>query len=166
MNDNETKNSENITPYRASGNLNTAISNPKVNINDTMNVNIQSMATNEVPLNGSNVGSTSINNSAISSIPNIPNQNLPSNMPSANNINNNTSVNINTQSGNYNSSNNINTVGNSNVKRTYVTNDNKPRKKKISLNIGSEFKIALLIVVILLVFIFILPMITDLFKAH
>ena len=48
-----------------------------------------------------------------------------------------------------------------NVNRTYVDN-NKPKKKTVSIKIGPEFKIAFLIVVILLVFIFLLPMISDL----
>ena len=50
-----------------------------------------------------------------------------------------------------------------NVNRTYVDN-NKPKKKTVSIKIGPEFKIAFLIVVILLVFIFLLPMISDLLR--
>ena len=46
MNENQDYNNGNITPYKASGNLNTVIANPSVNINDTMNVNIKNMATN------------------------------------------------------------------------------------------------------------------------
>ena len=51
----------------------------------------------------------------------------------------------------------------STVTKTYVTSDNKPKKKTISLNIGPEFKIAILIIVILLLFIFLLPMLPNLF---
>lgn len=45
MNDVNDKN-EDVTPYRASGNLNTYIGIPKINVNDPMNVNIQNVNTN------------------------------------------------------------------------------------------------------------------------
>ena len=88
MNYDDDKKLENVTPYRATGNLNTAISNPSIDINDTMDVNI---------------------------------------------------------------------------KKTYVTTDNKPKKKKFDLNLTKEFKIALLIIVILFVFVFILDLLPKLF---
>ena len=46
MNQNENQSNEKVTPYKATANLNTAISNPSVDINDTMNINIQTMSTN------------------------------------------------------------------------------------------------------------------------
>ena len=52
------------------------------------------------------------------------------------------------------------------VNRTYVTTDNKPKKKKLSSSLGPEFKIALLIIVVLLVFIFLLPVISDLLGGY
>ena len=54
-------------------------------------------------------------------------------------------------------------VNNTNVKKTYVTTDNKPQKKKFNLNLTKEFKIALLIIVILFVFVFILDLLPKLF---
>ena len=59
MNYDDDKKLENVTPYRATGNLNTAISNPSIDINDTMDVNIKSVntvqnnqvnTTNSIPL--------------------------------------------------------------------------------------------------------------------
>ena len=72
------------------------------------------------------------------------------------NGNNNVSVINNNVNNNY-----VATSGN--VNRTYVDN-NKPKKKTVSIKIGPEFKIAFLIVVILLIFIFLLPMISDLLR--
>lgn len=156
MNENNNYDSGNVRPYKASGNLNTAIGNPSVNINDTMNMNIKSMNTSSV---------TSSNN-----------QNYNGIMPNQNNVNYSTSGIIDTQTtsnaqsiypnqtnqNNYaasveNKPNNQSNYAN----RTYVTPDNKSKKKAIKLDLGPEFKIALLIMVVLLVFIFLLPMIHD-----
>lgn len=153
-NNNDEHNNENIAHYRASGNLNTAIGNPSVNINDTMNVNIQNMVTN--------------NSDFQPKPPEEQSQILNNNMVTNQNIN------VDKQSNMIKNQNNINNnqytnkanISASDVTRTYVTTDNRPKKKKLTLNLGSEFKIALLIIVILLVFIFILPLITDLFKGH
>lgn len=124
---------DNLTPYRASSNLNTAISNPTVNINDPMNVNIQNST---MPPRNSAPYSNPMPEANYA----MPSQNAPRQEAVVPPVNNQV--------------------------KEYTSLDNKrPKKKKLSINIGSEFKIALLIVVILLVFIFILPMITDLFKA-
>ena len=45
MNYDDDKKIDNVTPYKATGNLNTAISNPTVHINDAMNMNIKSVNT-------------------------------------------------------------------------------------------------------------------------
>lgn len=165
------KNYNNVTPYRATGNLNTAIANPSVNINDTMNVNIQSMATNVPPVN--NVQNNNIQQNIASEVNNqtpienrVPINTAPTQNPApVNNTYQNTASNINViptvkvPTG-------ANTDSSSSVKRTYVSSDNKPKKKTISLNLGPEFKTALLIIVILLVFIFLLPMISDIFNGY
>ena len=143
------------SPYKASRNLNTAIGNPSVNINDTMNINIQNMATNSIPVNNQTPIEAQVTDvkAPINKVENTYNPNVNNLNNSLNNINIQNDIN----------QNNINT---SNVTRTYVSADNKPKKKKLVLNLGSEFKIALLIIVILLVFIFILPMITNLLKGY
>lgn len=53
-----------------------------------------------------------------------------------------------------------------NVTKTYIGSNNKPKKKTMTLNLGPEFKIAFLIVVILLVFVFLLPYISELIRGY
>jgi len=149
MNNENEKIDNNIAPYRATQNLNTAIANPTVNINDTMGVNIQNVSTNR-PKESPPAEETHLPNNNIN-VNTIPNMNANQNVlvqNSSNNINN-----------------NVQRENTQNVTRTYVTADNKPKKKKLTLNLGSEFKIALLIIVILLVFIFLLPLITNLING-
>ena len=73
MNYDDDKKLENVTPYRATGNLNTAISNPSIDINDTMDVNIKSVntvqnnqvnTTNSIPLTNNQNTMNQINRSA------------------------------------------------------------------------------------------------------
>lgn len=106
------------------------------------------------------------------------------------NANFNDMMNVNIQSGTTNSSNHGNNVINSNnniqasptidssnavnsnynnsenVTKTYIGSNNKPKKKTMTLNLGPEFKIAFLIVVILLVFVFLLPYISELIRGY
>lgn len=155
MNDNNGYNS-NVTPYKASGNLNTAIENPSVNINDTMNVNIQSMVTNRSVM--TNNGNSNVQNQ----VPISNNQDINNGVISTNNIGrSNNLLNNNEISGQQ-----VNNQSGSFVNKTYVTVDNKPKKKNVSLKLGSEFKVVLLIVIILMIFIFLLPIITDLFNGY
>ncbi len=163
MNENQEYNSENIKPYKATGNLNTAIGNPSVNINDTMNINIQNMSTNTVNTTSSQNNQNSM---PLSSLQMPMNNGIP--------VNNSVSLNNNISTNNIAtnitntpvSSQPVNNQNNSFVKKTYVTTDNKPKKKNISLHFGSEFKIVLLIMVILLVFVFLLPVISDMFGGY
>ena len=158
-------NNNNVQKYQASStNLNTVISNPTVNINDTMNMNIQNMSSNQGINNTANGNVNSMINPSVTA-PNIPVNSgpEPTNKYINTNINNNNTVNSNINNNNVNT---INTSNMSNVapsiNRTYVTNEVKPKKKTTSIKMGSEFKTALLIVVILLIFILFLPIISDL----
>ena len=161
-------NNNNVQKYQASStNLNTVISNPTVNINDTMNMNIQNMSSNQGINNTANGNVNSMINPSVTA-PNIPVNSgpEPTNKYINTNINNN---NNNTVNSNINNNNNVNTINTSNmsnvapsINRTYVTNEVKPKKKTASIKMGSEFKTALLIVVILLIFILFLPIISDL----
>ncbi len=158
-------NNNNVQRYQASStNLNTVISNPTVNINDTMNMNIQNMSSNQGINNTANGNVNSMINPSVTA-PNIPVNSgpEPTNKYINTNINNNNTVNSNINNNNVNT---INTSNMSNVapsiNRTYVTNEVKPKKKTTSIKMGSEFKTALLIVVILLIFILFLPIISDL----
>lgn len=153
-------------PYKATTNLNTAIGNPSVNINDTMNVNIKTMST---PSDYQNL----VQNNDV-----IPNNTLTTtNIQSVNTLNQTykeqtteiPSINTNQNVNNYTQNNNIpsqNIQDSNTVKKTYVNMDNKPRKKTITFNLGPEFKIAILIIVILLVFVFLLPIINELIFGY
>ena len=160
MNENKDYNSGTVRPYKATSNLNTAIGNPSVNINDTMNVNIQNVATNTVVTsniqndqnNNLNISNDRVQTQQNQNSPGMVTYNIPQNNIPNNNINNN-SHQPNNQQANY-------------VTRRYVTTDNKSKKKTLKINLGPEFKIALLIVVILLVFVFLLPIISEIFLGY
>lgn len=149
MNENDKYNSSTSTSYRAT-NLNTAIGNPNININDPMNMNIKTMATNSV----TNDSQGEANNNYI--LNNNQNTNYPNTNSQVPNIVNNT---INVQQ-------NYSTNLQNGVRKTYVTTDNRPKKKNLAINIGSEFKIAILIIVILLVFVFLLPMLSEMLFGY
>lgn len=169
MNENNNYNKSNVGPYKASGNLNTFIGNPSVNINDTMDVNIQSIATNDVNKNDSNGINTSFENVHDSLINQSVVQNnhqigvnltnTPINNANANYSTNTTVTNVNNNSNNTNRNDN-------NVTKTYVGVNGRAKKKNIQLKLGSEFKMALLIIVILMIFIFLLPKISEIFRGY
>lgn len=166
MNENNNYNNGNVSPYKASGNLNTIIGNPAVNINSAMDVNIQNVATNKVNVNNSNDLSTASKNMRSSGVNLLGVQNNSSvvtNTPINNtNINHNSDTkvtNIDNTSNNAYSNNNY-------VTKTYVEKNDKPKKKNIQLKLGAEFKMALLIVVILMIFIFLLPKISEIFRGY
>ena len=139
-NTNNDNNSNGVGPYRATSNMNTYIDTPNANFNGMMNVNIQNTTTN----NNQNVADISTNTTSTS----------------------NASVNV-TTSNTYTSSDaNVSSNNSDGVVRTYVSSDNKPKKKTVTFNIGTEFKIAFLIVVILLVFVFLLPYISELIRGY
>ena len=139
-NTNNDNNSNGVGPYRATSNMNTYIDTPNANFNGMMNVNIQNTTTN----NNHNVADISTNTTSTS----------------------NASVNV-TTSNTYTSSDaNVSSNNSDGVVRTYVSSDNKPKKKTVTFNLGTEFKIAFLIVVILLVFVFLLPYISELIRGY
>lgn len=139
-NTNNDNNSNGVGPYRATSNMNTYIDTPNANFNGMMNVNIQNTTTN----NNQNVADISTNTTSTS----------------------NASVNV-TTSNTYTSSDaNVSSNNSDGVVRTYVSSDNKPKKKTVTFNLGTEFKIAFLIVVILLVFVFLLPYISELIRGY
>lgn len=139
-NTNNDNNSNGVGPYRATSNMNTYIDTPNANFNGMMNVNIQNTTTN----NNQNVADISTNTTSAS----------------------NASVNV-TTSNTYTSSDaNVSSNNSDGVVRTYVSSDNKPKKKTVTFNLGTEFKIAFLIVVILLVFVFLLPYISELIRGY
>lgn len=139
-NTNNDNNSNGVGPYRATSNMNTYIDTPNANFNGMMNVNIQNTTTN----NNQNVADISTNTTSTS----------------------NASVNVTTSNTCTSSDANVSSNNSDGVVRTYVSSDNKPKKKTVTLNLGPEFKIAFLIVVILLVFVFLLPYISELIRGY
>ena len=135
----QSNNNQDVGPYKATGNLNTIISNPSANINNAMNVNIQNIPAE------------------------IQAQPLPVEQPAQapieplqNNISN-------EQLQNQNVAQEQNTE--STVTKTYISNENKPKKKTVTISMGPEFKMALLIIVLLLIFILFLPLVPNLFRG-
>lgn len=164
MNENNNYNKSNVGPYKASGNLNTFIGNPSVNINDTMDVNIQSIATNDVHKNDSNNINTSPRSMYDDGINQYGVQNNYQTLVTNTSINNtNAKYSANTI---FTDTNNNSNKTNNNITKTYVGVNEKPKKKNIQLKLGSEFKIALLIIVILMIFIFLLPKISEIFRGY
>lgn len=125
-----------MSDYKATNNMNTYIDTPNANFSDMMNVNIQNANMNTNVTGG--VPNTGVNPSTDMNV----NTGVNTNGVNTNGVNN---MNINA---------NPNTSG---VTRTYVSGNNKPKKKTVKISLGSEFRIALLIVVLLLVFVFLLP---------
>lgn len=83
------------------------------------------------------------------------------------NTNTNNELNVsNVNSSSVNSNDNVSTMNDGLVTRTYVSSDNKPKKKTVKINLGTEFKIALLIVVVLLVFILLIPYFESMFRGY
>ena len=110
----------NVSPYKATGNLNRTISNPSASINDAMNVNIQNVTTN--------------NTQVVEPVPiNTPPQQQSNTIPvtpraQTNNINNQSIIEeaLKKQTA-------TNTINNNNVNnKVYVNNENKPKKKEIN----------------------------------
>ena len=164
MNENNNYNDERV-PYRATTNLNTAIGNPSVNINDAMNVNIKTMSTpssyQSLVQNSGVIPNTPLTTSNTQS---VETQNQVYQTQTTGVANNNAQQNIN----NYPNNNitNQNMQDSNSVKKTYVNMDNKPKKKTITFNVGPEFKIAIFIIVILLIFVFLLPIINEIIFGY
>ena len=142
---NESQDNNNVAPYKASGNLNTMLSNPSANINNTMNVNIQNV--NE-PVNNQNNNSSqnvSVQNSNVNTV----------------NTSNNTNVNNNANSAPTPNNQNVVNPTTNNVNRTFVNEEPKKQKKTVKITYSPELKIAIFIVVLLLVFLMFIPVIEN-----
>lgn len=173
-----------VTPYHATGNLNTAIGNPNINVNDPMNVNIQN--------GGLNTNNTS------SAVPPVdllkPEGQISNGMPvgeqPSTNFNNNSNVvlnlnqpsvapNMNGQGGQQSTAQNTNYQPD--VTEQYIPNQElqddqvyktttyistqpsmtQKKKKTVKLTLSPETKIAMVIALILFIFIMVMPTIYD-----
>ena len=147
---NDTNNNNNVTPYKASGNLNTMLNNPSANINNTMNVNIQNVnepISNSTNNTGQNVVPPITNVSNSSTISNTQISNKEKTEPV---VDNQGMVNVSTTN---------------NVNRTFVNDEPKKQKKTVKITYSQELKIAVLIVVLLLVFLMFIPVIENFFRS-
>lgn len=125
-------------PYRAStGNLNTGIGTDNININSPTAVNMQGDSSSNVE-----------NNDSVQYMDSFQ-MITPTKQ-------------ANTYVPNYEE---VGTASSNDTPKTYVTMDNRAKKKKsVSFNLGKEFGTALILVIILLIFVFFLPNIADLFR--
>ncbi len=174
-----------VTPYKATTNLNTALNQPNMNTLNATKVNINNTGINN------NMGIDSLMKSNDNSIPNDinSNNNNNNNNNNGNTINNNISVN-NTSNDINNNMNTINnnidtsTLDNNSLDvterfykeepiydkvteqtTTYISNmEDIPKKKKISIKLSKDAQVFILIVVIILIFILILPTLSDFIK--
>ena len=77
MQESNDNNNESLTPYKASGNLNTSIGIPHMDVNDPMNINIQNVNTNSSMMNNvdNNYQTNNFTNSNIDNNDNITSKN-------------------------------------------------------------------------------------------
>ena len=138
-------NGENIpTPYKASGNLNTSIGNPSMDVNNTMQVNIQSV--------NSNISNNNANNGGNSVVPKAESI-------SASNQNVQVTPKTSTPPNNYASSSSDSKENE--IKKPYIPNQNSTGQSKSKVKMGPEVRFAFLIVVLLIIFVLLLPMISK-----
>jgi len=164
---------DNSNVYRATSNLNTALENPDVTVENTMEINIQDLDNNDQSYVGNkdfiinnNYDSILLENNISNDINNVSNDNVVSNI---NNVSNDNVVsNINNVS-NDNVVSNINNVSSDNV----VSNvDNvsykptmKPKKKPATgIKLAKEVKAMMIIILFLLIVVFVIPYVYDYFK--
>ncbi|MBR3162215.1 MAG: hypothetical protein IKF19_05745 [Bacilli bacterium] len=149
MNDNI---NENNTRYKATTNLNTAIENPQINVNNATDVNVQDLGYNNYVAQNNNTNDEFISNNYSTSTNNdMPetnlNQNIDSNLNDTNYISNN----------NYNISNNNSYSYEPTIEEKKVDNEN-----FISHLLHSkEFKALIFILLILCLFLLLMPYIYD-----
>ena len=140
------------TPYRASGNLNTSIGNPSMDVNNAMQINIQSV--NTAANNKTNV---SVNTNNTSKPVTNANNSVPKSATNKEQVNKQSKTVV---PNNYVNSSNADKEG---IKKAYVPNQNQNHtsQKNGKVKMGAEFRFAFLIVVLLLAFVLLLPMITS-----
>ena len=143
-------------PYKASKNLNTSIGNPSVDINNTMNINIQNVSTSEKkPQEVSN--SVEVQN-------NVVENNKEKNASESSQKNNTISKTSNPYTLNVSPKENSNEKNIKNEEHVYVPkeeNNSEEEAKPKGIKLGSEFRMALLIIIFLLAVLFLLPVVSD-----
>ena len=133
---------DNSNVYRATSNLNTALENPDVTVENTMGINIQDLDNNDQSYVGNkdfiinnNYDSILVENNISNDINNVSNDNVVSN---------------------------INNVSNDNVSYKPTM---KPKKKPATgIKLAKEVKAMMIIILFLLIVVFVIPYVYDYFK--
>lgn len=165
MNENDLNNNRDTVPYKATGNLNTVIGNPDINMNSAMTSNI-------LENNSQNINSDSfVNNTTSVNVNNTSSTNVDNNLSLNNNII--VQSNLTRESSVVNKSNydalkqnvppSIDTSQSFKYENVYESNVDK--KKKRSFKIPSEFITAIIVVAILLFSLLFFDPIFDFFRS-
>ena len=165
MYNNEENNS--ATPYRASRNLNTSIGNPNIDVNNTMNINIQNVSTNyKDTQTDSSISEERNNNVQVNNVNNDVMKN--SILNSKDTIINTEKKKIEEKKSSVNPyipnvKEKVETINDKSGTKVYTpdSDNNSEEEKKTAtstVRLGSEFRMALLIIVLLLAVLFVLPM--------
>ena len=155
-------------PYRASRNLNTSIGNPNIDVNNTMNINIQNISTNYKDNQNDNTSDLQSKQVEVNKIENNVLEN---------NISNSKKININTEKKSTiedkhvvnpyipNTKENTLSTNEETQQKVYVPSEEEKNDEKKtgtnSVKLGPEFRMALLIIVLLLMVLFLLPMFSS-----
>lgn len=154
------QNEEPVATYRATTNFNTALSNPNMTMNNATNVNIKS--------NEEINSSMSVNNllEPIKEVPNQPQVQKQVPVESTNQVNN--IANNQTNKEQVQNEHNLDVTEKfyeeqpiydmqTNYTKTYISNQDINKKKKITIKISKDTQVLILIVIIIFIFIMILP---------
>lgn len=169
MDNNELNLQNNANVYQATTNLNTAIENPNVDIDNATSINIQNNLNSMIYSNNLN---TVVDNNYNTNVVDM-NNNFKSNVFSSDVLGPNTSQNFFINDGNNNFDNNQNNVdfNNNNVDNNVVDNIvsyaptiKKKKKPTSGLVLPNEVKAMVVIIVILLVVLFAIPYVYDFLK--
>jgi len=162
-----------VTPYKATANLNTSLSNPNMNINDNMSVNIQENVNSTVSTDALLQHETTENTQTIQEeqpttennqgevVDQNVDQNVEQEVENEQQIQVNNSLDVTEQ---YYEDQPVYDMQ-TNYTTTYISNQEMPKeKKKFSLKISKDMMVLLIAFLIILIFILILPVVSDLVK--
>ena len=154
MNDNELNNS--TSRYKATSNLNTAIENPQINVENATDINVQNLGYNNIVSSNNNSNSEFINNHYSSENTNDTTNNISTNN-SAMNINSNINENPQITTNAYSVNNNIDYKYEPTLEEKKVDNEN----FFSNLLHSREFKALIFILLVLCLFLLTMPYLYD-----
>ena len=154
MNDNELNNS--TSRYKATSNLNTAIENPQINVENATDINVQNLGYNNIVSSNNNSNSEFINNHYSSENTNDTTNNISTNN-SAMNINSNINENPEITTNVYSVNNNVDYKYEPTLEEKKVDNEN----FFSNLLHSREFKALIFILLVLCLFLLTMPYLYD-----